>query len=170
MATNIIKILAFLAGSFLILSGMTFILWMPPGNIDKIQQAVYLAQHRMENMAYVFSVFMSSILFLPVIILLTVQYYKKRPVSSVLAGSTFALAVIFQTVATLSSLAKWTYAVPEAAKGDPLALKFLDSLQSLYLSIDIPGAILFYIAGIVYAFLFWYKNRVSSLLLIMSTL
>jgi hypothetical protein len=117
-----------------------------------------------------FSVFLSTILFLPVVILFTIQYYKKNPVASIAAGSSFLLAGIFQTVATLISLSRWAYIIPESAKGEPNAMKLYETFQSLYLSIDLPGAILFYIAAVIYSIIFWYKSRVSALLLITSTI
>jgi uncharacterized membrane protein len=101
--------------------------------------------------------------------MLTIQSYRKKPVISIISGSVFSLAIVLQTIATLSSLSRWGYAIPESLKGDQFAMKIFESLQSLYLAIDLPGAILFYIAAIIYAFVFWYKNRVTSLLLITST-
>jgi hypothetical protein len=168
MINKSIKVLAILAGLSLVLAGMTFILWMPPPGLSIQQQALHLMSHKNESLIYLFSVYLSGILFTPIIILLTIKLFSQRAIASVAAASTFILAVILQTIATLASFSRWVFAIPELAKGDVSAGRIFETLQTLYLFIDIPGAILFYVAGIIYAVILWNLQRVASLLLTFS--
>ena len=120
MSSKLVMILAVLAGFFLAMAGVTFLLWQPPSSAAGSVQAmaVHLTDHQKANFIYVISVFLSVILILPVILTLTVRLHPKRPNGAIVAGCLFFLGSILETVATLASLSQWAFAVPEASKGD----------------------------------------------------
>lgn len=167
MSKRSITLLSWLAGALLALAGVTFAIMMPTAG-DPVEQAGFMMQHRSENFIYVASVFFSSVLITPVIIMLSIRLYVVKS-TGIIAGTMLILAVILESVATLASLSRWAYAIPGSIKGDPLAIKTFETLQILYLGIDFPGVLLFYISAIIYGFIFWNMHRASSLLLFVST-
>ncbi len=60
--------------------------------------------------------------------------------------------------------------MPDAAKGDPLGIKFYQTLTLQYLAVDFSGVGLVYVAAVIYAVALWRLHRISSVLLISSTL
>lgn len=62
MSARLIMILAMLAGFFLIIAGVTFLLWQPPSSAtgSTIAMADHLAEHRTANLLYVVSVYLSG--------------------------------------------------------------------------------------------------------------
>ena len=171
MSARLIVILAILAGFFLIIAGVTFLLWQPPSSAtgSTIAMAAHLAEQQTANLLYVVSVYLSGVLFLPVIVMLTIRLYSKRPNAAIVAGTLFGLGYTLEIVATLASLAQWAMAVPEAAQGDPLGIKLLQTLTLQYLAVDFSGVALVYVAAIIYAVALWRLHRAASLLLLSST-
>jgi hypothetical protein len=164
-------ILAILAGFFLIVAGVTFLLWQPPSSVtgSTFAMAAHLAEHQAANLLYVISVYLSGALFLPVLLMLTIRLYSKRPNAAIIAGSLFGLGYTLEIVATLASLAQWAIAVPEAARGEPLGVKIFQTLTLQYLAVDFSGVALVYVAAIIYAVALWRLHRAASSLLLTST-
>jgi hypothetical protein len=164
-------ILAILAGFFLVIAGVTFLLWQPPSSTtgSTVALAAHLAEQQTANLLYVVSVFLSGVLFLPVILILTIRLNSKRPNAAIVAGTLFGLGYTLEIVATLASLAQWAIAVPEAAQGDPLGIKLLQTLTLQYLAVDFSGVGLVYVAAIIYAVALWRLHRAASSLLVAST-
>lgn len=153
MRSRAIAALSFLAGLLLIISGMSFYLWMPPSGLPAVSQALYLLDHKAENMVYVFSTVLSNILIIPVILLMTAQLYRRDHAAAVISGGFMGFAVLMQTVATLFSLARWTSAVPDAALNNPGGVRLFKTLEAIYLFIDLPGAVMFYAAAVLLVFI-----------------
>ncbi len=171
MSARLIMVLAILAGFLLIIAGVTFLLWQPPSSAtgSTIAMAAHLAEQQTANLLYVVSVYLSGVLFLPVILTLTIRLYSKRPNAAIVAGTLFGLGYTLEIVATLASLAQWAMAVPEAARGDPLGIKLLQTLTLQYLAVDFSGVGLVYVAAIIYAVALWRLYRATSSLLLAST-
>jgi hypothetical protein len=165
-------ILSALAGFFLAMAGVTFLLWQPPSSAvgTVVAMATHLSDHQETNFLYVISVFLSVVLFLPIILILTIRLYPKRPNGAIIAGSFFVLGSILETVAMLASLSQWTFAVPDAATGDPFGIKIYQTLTLQYLAVDFSGVGLIYVAAVIYAVVLWKLHRASSVLLVSSTL
>ena len=170
MSSRLIMVLAVLAGFFLVLAGVTFLLWQSPSSVAGSVEAmaVHLSDHQKANFLYVISVFLSVVLILPVIVTLTIRLYPKRPNGAIIAGSFFVLGSILETVATLASLSQWAFAVPEASKGDPLGITLYKTLNFQYLAVDFCGVGLIYVAAVIYAFVLWKWHPPSSILLLLS--
>ena len=170
MSSRSVMLLAAFAGFFLALAGVTFLLWQPPssatGSVEAM--AVHLCDHQEANIVYAISVFLSVILILPVILILTFRLYPKHPNGAIVAGSFFVLGSILETVATLGSLSQWAFAVPEASKGNPLGITLYQTLNVQYLAVDFSGVGLIYVAAVIYAFILWRLHRPSSTLLLLS--
>ncbi len=171
MSSRLLMLLAVLAGFFLATSGVTFLLWQPPSTVagSTVAAAAHLSDHRMANLLYVLSVFLSCVLFLPVILDLTIRLYSKRPNAAIVAGGLFGLGTALEIVATMASLSQWVFAVPEATKGDPLGITLYQTLNLQYLAVDFGGVVLIYGAGVIYATTLWRLHRASSMLLLTST-
>jgi hypothetical protein len=171
MSARLIMILAILAGFFLIMAGVTFLLWQPPSSTtgSTVAMAAHLAEHQTANLLYVISVYLSGVLFLPALLMLTIRLYSKRPNAAIVAGMLFGLGYTLEMVATLASLAQWVVAVPEAAQGDPLGIKLFQTLTLQYLAVDFSGVGLVYVAAIIYAVALWRLHRAASSLLLTST-
>lgn len=170
MSSRLVTILAVLAGFFLAIAGMTFLIWQPPSDAASsiVAIATYLSTHQMANFLYVISVLLSGVLFLPVILILTIRMYREHPNASIVASSLFGLGSILEITATMASLSQWAFAVPEAAQGDPLAIKLYQTLNVQYLAVDFTGVGLVYVAAVIYAAALWNIHRTSSMLLLVS--
>ncbi len=170
MSSRLVMILAVLAGFFLAIAGVTFLLWQPPSTAaaSTVAAAAHLSSHQTANLLYVISVFLSGVLFLPVILILSIRLYSKRPNAAIVAGGLFGLGTTLEIVATMASLSQWVFAVPEAAKGDPLGIKLYQTLNLQYLAVDFGGVGLIYVAAVIYAATLWRLHRASSILLLIS--
>ena len=170
MSSKLTLILASIAGFFLAVAGVTFYFWQPPNSTagSVIAMAAHLSDHRGANLLYVISVFLSVVLILPVVLMLSLRLYTRRPNAAIVAGSLFVFGNILEAVATLASLSQWAFAVPEAAKGDALGINLYQTIALQYLAVDFSGVGLIYIASIIYAVALWELHRPSSWLLIIS--
>ena len=171
MSSKLTMLLASIAGFFLALAGVTFFFWQPPSGAagSVVAMAAHLSDHQAANLLYVVSVFLSVVLILPVILLLSLRLYTRRPNAAIAAGSLFVFGNILEGVATLASLSQWAFAVPEAAKGDPLGIKIYQTITFQYSAVDFSGVGLIYVAAVVYGVALWRVHRLSSWLLLIST-
>jgi hypothetical protein len=171
MSSRLTMLLASIAGFFLALAGATFFVWQPPssGAGSIVAMAAHLTDQQGANILYVISVFLSVVLILPVAVLLSIRLYAQRPNTAIVAGSLFVFGNVLEAAATLASLSQWAFAVPEAAKGDPLGMTLYQTLTFQYLAVDFSGVGLIYVAAVVYAVALWRVHRPSSWLLMIST-
>lgn len=163
MSARLIMALAALAGFFLIISGLTFMLWQ-----ESLSSTTDSTVPTAAILLYAISVCLSTVLLLPVILMLSIRLYSKRPNSAIIAGTFLGLGCILDTVATLASLGR-TIAMPKDAQGDPLGNELFQSLTIQYLAVDSGAVGLVYVAAIIYAIDLWRLHRVASSLLLTST-
>jgi Ca2+/Na+ antiporter len=170
MSPKLTMILASAAGFFLAIAGVAFFFWQPPGNAAGSVEAMaaHLSDHQGTNVLYVVSVFLSIVLILPVVLILSIRLYARRPTAAVVAGSLFVFGNVLEALATLASLSQWAFAVPEAAKGDNLGIRLYQTLTFQYLAVDFSGVGLLYVAAVIYAVTLWRVHRSSSWFLIIS--
>ena len=171
MSSKLTLILASIAGFFLAVAGVTFYFWQPPNSTagSVIAMAAHLSDHRGANLLYVISVFLSVVLILPVVLMLSLRLYTRRPNTAIVAGRLFVFGNILEAVATLASLSQWAFAVPDAAKGDALGINLYQTIALQYLAVDFSGVGLIYVAAVVFAVALWKMHRPSSWFLIIST-
>jgi uncharacterized membrane protein (DUF2068 family) len=170
MKTRAILIISWLAGVALFVAGIAF-LYGPatPSNGDITIHIARLAENQLSNFAYVGAVYICYILFIPVVVLLTAHLYSFRPIGSVIASTLFCLGGAVEMAATLASLSRWVYAIPEGAKGNATAIGLFKTLTVQFLILDFAGVALVYAAAIIYAILLWKMHRPTSYLLLVST-
>jgi len=159
--------LAILAGLFLAVAGVLFPLAVLPGGVTTQATAQYLAGSQGASLLYVAAVLLSNLLFLPVLVLLTIRLYFKRPGTAIGAGVMIALAILLETIAVLVSLARWS-SIPAAAGGDKTAISLFETIQALFLAIDLPGVLLFYAGAAIYALGLRRMHRPSAVILAVS--
>jgi len=170
MKTCAILVISWLAGVALFVAGIAFFYGPATSNNGDITiQIARLAENRLSNFAYVGAVYICYILFIPLVVLLTAHLYSFRPIGSVIASTLFCLGGAVEMAATLSSLSRWVYAIPEGAKGNASAIGLFQTLTVQFLILDFAGVALVYAAAIIYAILLWKMNRPTSYLLLIST-
>ncbi len=155
MSANRILILAALAGIFLSISGILFPIAIPSEPLSAGELAHMLQANRLACMIHAGTVLLSGVVFLPVLVQLAVRLYPLRPGTAIAGSSILGVAIFLQTVAVLLSLARWNKVVPLAASGNPEGLLLLDTLQMLWLAVDLPGTALFYVASTVLTVGLW---------------
>ena len=164
-------ILASAAGFFLAIAGVAFFFWQAPGSAAGSVEAMaaHLSDHQGTNLLYVVSVFLSIVLILPVVLILSIRLYARRPTAAIVAGSLFVFGNVLEAVATLASLSQWAFAVPDAAEGNTLGMKMYQTLTIQYLAVDFSGVGLLYVAAVIYTVTLWRVGRSSSWFLMIST-
>lgn len=171
MSSKLMTVLASIGGFFLAMAGVTFFFWQPPGIAagSVIAIAAHLSDHQVASFLYVICVFLSAVLILPVVLILSIRLYSRRPNAAIVAGCLFVFGNILEAVATLASLSQWAFAVPDAAKGNTLGIRMYQTITFQYLAVDFSGVGLVYVAAVIYAVALWKVHRPSSWLLIIST-
>jgi len=169
MSARLITVLAVLAGLLLIVAGVTIPLWMAVAGIGDVQAAQILWDNQVANYLYTITVFLSCVLMAPVILVLSFRLYPSRRDFAVLGGVLFLFGLVLEAVGTMSSLARWPVAIPQALTGDATGLALYRTLTRLYLAVDFSGVALIYVAAIIYTIGLWRLHRLSAYLLVVST-
>jgi hypothetical protein len=165
MSNRVIVALSVLSGVLLVLAGMLFPLVVPLEPRPPLLTANLLAGRQMMSYVYVAAVVLSNLAFSPLLVLLTIRLYPKRPGPAIIAGSLLAFAILLETIAVLISLARWSWLIPVGAKGDPNVLLLFETFQVLWMALDLPGAFLFYVSGVIYAVVLWRMHPTAAMLL-----
>ncbi|HEX2912465.1 MAG TPA: hypothetical protein VH186_16775 [Chloroflexia bacterium] len=168
MPKRVVMVLASLAGIFLAVAGILFPVVVFPQAANSIELARHLSNNQFLSLVYVGAILLSNLLIAPVLLLLSLRLYPLKPAIALSAGVVAGTALMLETVAVLLSLARWTWAIPSAAS-DPAAAKMFETLQSLWLFVDLPGAVLFYCAAVIYAAGVWKLHVFSAWSLAAST-
>jgi len=170
MKTRVILVMSWIAGAALFVAGIAFLRGVAPSNeTDTAIQITRLAENQLSNFVYVAAVYVCYVLFIPVVVILTIRLYAVRPIGSVIAGTFFCLGGGVEMTATLASLSRWVYVIPEGAKGNAAAIGHFQTLTMQFLILDFAGVALVYAAAILYAILLWGMHRPTSYLLLLST-
>ncbi len=170
MRTRAILAMSWIAGAALFIAGIAFLHGVATSNdVDTAIQITRLAGHQLWNFVYVAAVYVCYILFIPVVVVLTTLLYAVRPIGSITAGSLFCLGGAIEMAATLASLSRWVFAIPQGAKGDAAAIGLFQTLTLQFLILDFAGVALVYAAAVLYAVLLWGIHRPTSYLLLLST-
>ncbi len=164
MSSRAIQVLSVLSGALLVLVGILFPLAIPLEPRAPLLVAYTLAARQTINYVYVGAVVLSNLLFSPLLVLLTIRLYRQRQGTAIIAGSFLGFALVLETVAVLISLSRWQWLIPVAAKGEPNVLLLFETFQTLWLMLDLPGALLFYVAGVIYAIGLWRLHQTTALL------
>jgi hypothetical protein len=165
MSNRIILVLSVASGVLLVLAGILFPLAIPLEPRPPLLTAHLLAGRQTISFVYVGAVVLSNLLFSPLLVLLTIRLYRHRQGTAIIAGSLLAFALVLETIAVLVSLARWSWLIPTGAKGDPNVLLLFETFQTLWMMLDLPGALLFYVAGAIYAVGLWRMHPTAALLL-----
>jgi hypothetical protein len=155
--------LASAAGFFLALAGILFPLAVLPGEGSTAQQAKTIQSMQVLNLAYVACVTLSNILITPVLALLTFRLFPQRKLTSLISGTFIAFMLLLETAAVLVSVARWPSAIPGAAAGEVSSINLFETLQVMWLVLAVPGILLFYIVGAIFAVEFWEAHRPTAL-------
>jgi len=170
MKTRAILVFSWLAGVALFVAGIAFFYGpATPNDGDITIEIAQLAENQLSNFVYVGAVYLCYILFIPVVVLLTAHLFSYRPIGSVIASTLFCLGGAVEMAATLASLSRWVYAIPEGGKGNATAIGLFQTLTVQFLVLDFAGVALVYAAAIIYAILLWKMHRPTSYLLLIST-
>ncbi len=165
MSQRTVQVLSVLSGLTLALAGMLFPIANPLEPRAPLLLANALAARQAISYACVATLVLSNLLYSPLLILLTIRLYKHRQGTAILAGAFLGFAIVLETVAALISLARWVWIIPVAAKGEPNVLLLFQTFQMLWQMVALPGALLFYVAGIIYAIGLWRLHQTTAVLM-----
>ncbi len=165
MSNRIVITLSIASGLLLALVGILFPLAIPLEPRLPLLLANALAARQTISYAYVGAVVLSNLLFSPLLVLLTIRLYRRLQATAIIAGSLLAFGIVLETIAVLISLARWSWLIPIGAKGDPNVLLLFETFQTLWMMLDLPGALLFYVAGAIYAVGLWRMHQTTAMLL-----
>ncbi len=165
MSNRIVLSLAVASGLLLALVGILFPLVVPLEPRPPLLTAYLLAGRQTISYVYVGAVVLSNIIFSPLLVLLTIRLYRHRQGTAIIGGSLLAFGILLETIAVLVSLARWSWLIPVGAKGEPNVLLLFETFQTLWMMLDLPGALLFYIAGAIYAVGLWRLHPTTAMLL-----
>ena len=170
MRTRVTLSMSWIAGVALFVAGIAFLHGVATSNdADTAIQITRLADHQLWSFVYVAAVYVCYVLFIPVVVVLTILLYAARPICSVSAGSLFCLGGAIEMAATLASLSRWVFAIPQGARGDAAAIGLFRTLTLQFLILDFSGVALVYAAAVLYAVLLWGIHRPTSYVLLLST-
>jgi hypothetical protein len=152
MSREIILFLSISAAIFLSVAGITFFLWMPPAELmqDTQLEAQYMNERFIVNIVYIFSVVLSCLMILPVIICLIIRLYKQYPYTIIIGGTIIILGFLFDSAANLFSLSLWASAIPESIRGDRTGYMLYKSIYFAFLALDFFAVVLVYTGALIY--------------------
>lgn len=165
MSNRVVVVLSIATGVLLVLAGVLFPLVVPLEPRPAFLTANLLAGRQMMSYVYVAAMVLSNLAFSPLLVLLTIRLYATRPGSAIIAGTLLAFGIVLETIAVLISLARWSWLIPTGAKGDPNVLLLFETFQILWMALDLPGAFLYYVSGVIYAIVLWRTHPTAAMLL-----
>lgn len=170
MSERAIYLMAFTAGLVLFCIAFTYIIWMPKIGIDFFvpQTLEHNGARPAYGLFYVVFVLVSSILFLPVIVVHTKKLYHVSPIAMLVAASFFLLALVIGILNNTLTLAHWAYSIPWDEAGEEIAMKMYQISAVEYMALDVAGFSFTYLAGLIYARIFWKTYRLISVAVFIS--
>ncbi len=165
MSNRIVLALCVLSGALLALAGILFPLVVPLEPRPPLLTANLLAGRQTMSFVFVGALVLSNVAFSPLLALLTIRLYPRRQGTAIIAGSLMTFGIVLETIAVLMSLARWSWLIPSGAKGDPNVLLLFQTFQTLWMALDLPGALLYYVAGAIYAVGLWRLHPTAAMLL-----
>ena len=170
MSKTVILFMVIGAGIFLSIAGVTFFLWQPPAELmqDIQLKAQYMNDRILANFVYVFSVVLSCLLFIPVLICLIIRGNKHYPNTIVAGGTIILLGFLFDMIANLYSLSFWGAAIPESIKGEQFGFVLFKSIESAFLALDFCAVALVYGGAFIFGIGFRKEFKSTSIPMLLS--
>ena len=167
-------------GLALIIAGLTVPLWMASPGIGVIQAARILQENRWYHWAYGALVPLSAAFMAPVVVLLAVRLYRRRPGPALIGAGAFLLGLVLETVGVLLSLVRFgaaagglnagiSAAVAGAMQDDPAWMPLYLTLTDAYQVFELAGVVLVFLGGLTLALSLWRRQWLPSALMLVST-
>lgn len=169
MSARATRLLALLGGLALIVAGLTVPSWFASPGIGVVQAAQILYDNQVLHLIYVIGLLSSAVCMAPVIVLLAVRLYRRRPGPALLGAGAFLFGLVLETLGALVSLARLGIGVsfPEAAYAgaasavineDPTWLPLYLSLTATFQITELIGVILVFVGSIALAAALWRRR------------
>jgi hypothetical protein len=162
-------ILAILAGLCLLGYASNNLIRMPAASPDAFvpKELVQAGRSSFSLVQFVF-ILGFSFSFLPVTIMFTIKRYRDNPHGMVLGCSLLCFALILEVINNLPFLGNYLY--PESLAQIPAdVLLYLNQVSAIrYLSYDVAGFTILYVALFVFAVIFWNTKRLMGWLIVAS--
>jgi len=109
-----------------------------------------------------------SFALLPVVVMVTIKKYHENPNAMVFGGSLLCVALIIEIFNTLPFLGMYIYPEPLTNISPDVMLYLHQKAAIDYLSFDVAGFTVLYVALFIYALVYWNSKRMLSYLILAS--
>jgi hypothetical protein len=108
--------------------------------------------------------------FLPVSVMFTVKRYDENPYALVLACSLLCVSLVIEIFNSLPFLGAYVYPEPLTSVAPDVMLYLNQTAAIRYLAFDVAGFTILYVALLIYAAVYWNKQRILGYLVLASVI
>lgn len=181
MSARATRFLALFGGLAVIAAALTVPLWLASPGVGVVQAAQILHDNRVLHWLYVIGVLISGVCMAPVVVLLAVRLYRRKPGPALLGAGAFLFGLMLEAIGALVSLARLgvgtsfaeaTYTNPAAAvmNADTTWLPLYLSLTATYQLTAAAGVVLVFVGATVLSGFLWRRQWIPVALVVPAVL